>query len=1205
LFLALIVILPALALTNNWDFSTGGDYTYDTAKIEVASGLARLKTTFFDLNWSYRQAITIDNTASSSNLSEYQVEVNIDNSNTSFWNNVKSDGSDIRLADSDGTTLLDFYLDIFDYSGQSATIWVQTNTIEALSSRTIYLYYGNAAATSASSIEATFSYSTLRTVAYVVSNILAANTLNVVSLMDGNQIYDGTSTLILNDQQTGSFAAAELSQGTAIQATGLFHADSAAQTTDMLSPISFAGTEFTYYCYRNSDVFCIVSPFGTASVRLYDNGVEVGGSPYSVSASGTTISQNITDGRVVRITSDIPVLVQHYADTYDSGVYYPATTDNLYGVPSSRFELGAGPSGASADWRSSTPGSGTIVLGANGGNDTSGLPSQGAGPAYLVSANNPIGANGLADGDGGEFMTFLPQKELGTVFGSANTVEYIAVAAPYASTICTLYNNLGVQVAQQTGGTDAYVNKVYFTNVLSGGWKLVTSQPVFAYYEKDAVDDETNLMSYKQMRQLTYPAPSVSLSGVELTHYAADDPTIQPAVSNFVFFTSLASFEETATKNGGEIKYILSNDQGISWYYYSSGWISSNGTYSQANTASEVNSNITTLPVGDGKLLFKAFLHSDGTQLVQLDQISLGYSIAPGVAEVVHLTAQPNAGDTSVWLKAAFDEDNPDQNLFYAAFNGGDYGSSTVGQSDTDDPATQEVDAESTLDGNDYINKIRCIHVNDTGIMTTNESTSPNVAYKFVKPYKPSQLTANNATASTVDVAVNKNPAETGGLEYAIYVPAQAKYVQADGSLASSAVWQTISSWGTTTVTGLSSPESTIFRVKSRNTSDADNLPYSESALSLSVAAGGPVVPDQILSYAPSADAVGVSVESTIQINFDRDMDTSSVQNNFSLVELFDNQGSNLDADASGTFSWVGNRQVVFTPTSDLKNGYTYQVLLSQEAQDVSGEVMSSELAWNFYTLIDHSATNVFWSSDAKAQIILSPEALTADMSIIINRDPSEDPTEVDPNSITLANNKITAEGNIYKYPLSSTATEFNVYNAAGDRITDFFSSEVIVTLYYLDENNDGFVDNTSPRLQERGLVMCRLDETNSLWVEVPGSTVNTEHNYVQARVPHFSVYILMGTPALSVADAYSFPNPFKPSEGHTTITFTNLSSISTVKIYTLTGQLVRTIIENDGDAQVTWDVKNSAGEDVVSGLYLYVVKSADDIKRGKLVVIR
>ncbi len=115
----------------------------------------------------------------------------------------------------------------------------------------------------------------------------------------------------------------------------------------------------------------------------------------------------------------------------------------------------------------------------------------------------------------------------------------------------------------------------------------------------------------------------------QISPFDTNNPTIQPTTTNSLTFTSLAGFTETATKNGGEIKYQISNDQGTSWYWWNSGWTTTTSGYSEANTAIEINTNISSFPVGSGEFLFKAYLNSDGTQLVQLDSISLTYNNSP------------------------------------------------------------------------------------------------------------------------------------------------------------------------------------------------------------------------------------------------------------------------------------------------------------------------------------------------------------------------------------------------------------------------------------------------------------------------------------------------------------------------------------------------------------------------------------------------
>ena len=80
-------------------------------------------------------------------------------------------------------------------------------------------------------------------------------------------------------------------------------------------------------------------------------------------------------------------------------------------------------------------------------------------------------------------------------------------------------------------------------------------------------------------------------------------------------------------------------------------------------------------------------------------------------------------------------------------------------------------------------------------------------------------------------------------------------------------------------------------------------------------------------------------------------------------------------------------------------------------------------------------------------------------------------------------------------------------------------------------------------------------------------------------------------------------PVPFKPSLGHNSIRFSNLAGDATIKIFTITGELVKEI--RTSNASYDWEVKNQDGAAVASGVYLYQIKNAESEKRGKLVIIR
>ena len=81
-------------------------------------------------------------------------------------------------------------------------------------------------------------------------------------------------------------------------------------------------------------------------------------------------------------------------------------------------------------------------------------------------------------------------------------------------------------------------------------------------------------------------------------------------------------------------------------------------------------------------------------------------------------------------------------------------------------------------------------------------------------------------------------------------------------------------------------------------------------------------------------------------------------------------------------------------------------------------------------------------------------------------------------------------------------------------------------------------------------------------------------------------------------------PNPWR-SDRHANLplNLTNLPAGSTVKIFTISGHLVKTL--TPAANSVSWDLTNNGGDKVASGVYFYVVTVGDQKGRGKLVVIK
>jgi uncharacterized protein DUF11 len=87
--------------------------------------------------------------------------------------------------------------------------------------------------------------------------------------------------------------------------------------------------------------------------------------------------------------------------------------------------------------------------------------------------------------------------------------------------------------------------------------------------------------------------------------------------------------------------------------------------------------------------------------------------------------------------------------------------------------------------------------------------------------------------------------------------------------------------------------------------------------------------------------------------------------------------------------------------------------------------------------------------------------------------------------------------------------------------------------------------------------------------------------------------------------DIMVFPNPFNPNTAYEgVLKFDYVPAEAEVKIFTITGELIRTYT-GDG-LRVTWDGKNEAGEDVVSGVYLYIVDPTEGDKTiDKIFLVR
>ncbi|MCD6230202.1 MAG: DUF2341 domain-containing protein, partial [Candidatus Diapherotrites archaeon] len=111
---------------------------------------------WWDSNWEYRKAITVADT-SGSDLADFQVLVGFDSQSLVSAGKMNADCSDLRFADESGLSGLGYWVES-GCNTADTRVWVKVPEIPAGSGKTIYVYYGNAEAESASDGDAVFEF---------------------------------------------------------------------------------------------------------------------------------------------------------------------------------------------------------------------------------------------------------------------------------------------------------------------------------------------------------------------------------------------------------------------------------------------------------------------------------------------------------------------------------------------------------------------------------------------------------------------------------------------------------------------------------------------------------------------------------------------------------------------------------------------------------------------------------------------------------------------------------------------------------------------------------------------------------------------------------------------------------------------------------------------------------------------------------------
>jgi hypothetical protein len=115
----------------------------------------------------------------------------------------------------------------------------------------------------------------------------------------------------------------------------------------------------------------------------------------------------------------------------------------------------------------------------------------------------------------------------------------------------------------------------------------------------------------------------------------------------------------------------------------------------------------------------------------------------------------------------------------------------------------------------------------------------------------------------------------------------------------------------------------------------------------------------------------------------------------------------------------------------------------------------------------------------------------------------------------------------------------------------------------------------------------------------------------VELRITYDVTNTVRAATNADLARAHPVPDPYYAlkavglPEEQAGVAFVNLPADAVVRIYSLSGRLVR-VLEHDTDADGTarWDVRNRAGAPVASGVYFYHIEAGEARRMGRMTIV-
>lgn len=191
---------------NNYETRANGS---SFNNVRVAAG----SVAWYNSSWSYRLPVVVNSANVNADITDFPVYINLDDLPSSFFTNVKSDGSDIRITTSDGITEVPFEIVAINTTLGTGEIHAKVNLADTSDTR-IYIYYGNSAA-SAYAVTATYGRNNVWSNGYTaVYHLEESPTASAPQYIGSTGSTTGTSNnMEAGDRQTGQLGSAQVVDG--------------------------------------------------------------------------------------------------------------------------------------------------------------------------------------------------------------------------------------------------------------------------------------------------------------------------------------------------------------------------------------------------------------------------------------------------------------------------------------------------------------------------------------------------------------------------------------------------------------------------------------------------------------------------------------------------------------------------------------------------------------------------------------------------------------------------------------------------------------------------------------------------------------------------------------------------------------------------------------------------------------------------------